>query len=87
MTCNWTPPFPYSGSSGADRYEHNRAYHPGHAHDWADSPYDWEQAGAMRVQWPDRVPRTETVQRCTICLIAPSEDRAGKCVDSTGLIC
>jgi hypothetical protein len=60
--------------------EHNRAYHPDHVHVWGDSSYEWEQEGAAFIQWPYRLERNETVQRCTVCALREGDDASGECV-------
>lgn len=82
MTCNYRSSWTDSGDRGADMHEHNRAFHPDHTHVWGDSTYDWEQVGVMHIAPGERTlrsPRTETVQRCTVCGIRPVDNAEGKC--------
>lgn len=81
-TCSYRSPYSDSGDRGADMHEHNRAYHPDHAHVWGPSTYAWEQVGVMHIApgaRTERTPRTETVTRCTVCAITPQDDSAGLC--------
>lgn len=85
-TCNYRSTWSDSGDRGADMAEHRRAFHPDHAHVWADSTYDWEQVGTPQMvtdpdNWPRamRVTRTVAVQRCTICSLRQEDDASGTC--------
>lgn len=72
--CEWTNNFKtcQDGSREAAKYDHDRHNHPDHTHVFGDSPYDWEQIGANKVQWnretrsADIVLRDSTVQRCIV---------------------
>lgn len=66
-TCSYRSSYTDSGDRGADTHEHNRAYHPDHAHDFImhgpDSPYWWSKE-----------------PRCSVCGLAQRDDLAGQCV-------
>ena len=79
ITCNYRSAYSDSGDRGADMADHYRSFHPDHTHVWGDSTYDWEQAGEPFIQWPYRLERNETVQRCTVCSIQVRDDQTGKC--------
>lgn len=81
-TCTYRSTWTDSGDRGADMHDHNRFFHPDHEHVWGPSTYEWEQAGRPHIAPGDRTnitPRPETVTRCTVCAITPSDDKAGLC--------
>jgi hypothetical protein len=80
--CVWINPWTDSGDRGAARVDHDRAFHPDHAHDWGWSDYEWEQKGAMHIAPGDktvRTPRKNTVRRCIVCKIRKEDNREGDC--------
>ena len=82
MTCTARNTWTDSGDRGAAKHDHDREYHPTHAHVWGPSSYSWEQAGQPHIAPGDQTkvtPRPVTAERCVECGIRPSEDRAGKC--------
>lgn len=77
-TCNWQNNWTDSGDRGMAQADHDRECHPDHAHVFADSPYEWEQAGQPHIANGERTnvtPRPVTVQRCVHCTITPDRVR------------
>lgn len=83
IECNWKNPYTDSGDRGAARVDHDREFHPDHAHAWGDSSYKWEQIGETYV-----IPgsggvialREVTAHRCTVCRVSEENNREGQCV-------